>query len=195
MLLIRRVLSQTGLLGIFWLLWILAAGLSWRFLPTTLSQVGLGLFIAYSIFSSYRGNFQLVALINLVYLAVLVNYLVAQQLLSYTNSTIIFGITLFSLGLIYEQLEKKKPAQEQVLFWGFIALISAQCYGFFNYWSISLFNRSLLLLVVFYIIWHYLEISDGSTKSLIGHFIFSALIAIVILGGIIWANFPQVLPF
>ena len=100
---------------------------------------------------------------------------------------------MFLIGLVYESRQFPDTWKGSYLKWLLLSLVISESYGLFNYWSISMFNRGLLVLTVFYTVWFYLERSDESTKSVIGHFAFSLVIAIVVLGGIIWANYPQLL--
>lgn len=191
---LKRLSIPVSLVGL-WLFWLIVLVTIWRLLPNFLTEIALLTLVAVSFWGSLKKKMMVALFCSIVFLNIFLNYLVVQQNLGLYLSTIIFGMGLILIGLIYESNQYPLTWKEGILKWVLIALVISESYGFFSYWSISLFNRGLLVVFFFYMIWFYLEQSDGSTKSLIGHFIFSLLIAILVLGGIIWANYPQLLTF
>lgn len=183
------------LLVAFWVLWIIALSLIWRLLPSLLSEFALTALVLATIWSSYTKRFSLAIFTTLTLLTMSIDLLATGQYISTGLSTALLGVLTLVVGLAFEYLRRAQDWKESLLNWILIALVVSESYGFFSFWPISIFNKGVLVLVFFYIVWHYLEQNDGSTKSLVSHFIFSLLIAIVVLGGIIWANFPQLLLF
>ena len=183
------------LLVIFWVSWIVTAAVIWRLLPSLLSEISLVILLIAAIWASYTRHFSLAIFTSLVLLTMMADLLATGQYISTGLSTALLGVVVFIVGIAFEYLRRPDNWRDSFLHWILIALVVSESYGFFSFWPISIFNKGILVLVFFYIVWHYLEQNDGSTKSLVGHFIFSLLIAIVVLGGIIWANFPQLLLF
>ena len=179
----------------FWVLWVATVVLVWRQLPSLLSELGLSGLVLATIWSSYTKRFSLAIFTTLVLLTIIIDLLATGQYISTGIATALLGVVIFATGLAFEYLKRPQDWRERLLNWALIALVASESYGFFSFWPISVFNKGVLVLVFFYIVWHYLEQNDGSTKSLVSHFIFSLVIAIVVLGGIIWANFPQLLLF
>lgn len=178
-----------------WVFWLVVLVLIWRMLPSLLTQIVLPLLVVVAIWKSYQRQMILALFTSVVFLNILLNYLVIQHGLALYLSTIFFGIGLFLIGIIYEGRQNPLTWKSSFLKWILLGLVISESYGFLSYWSISFFNRGLLALLFFYIIWFYLEQCDDTPKSAVGHFIFSLLIAILVLGGIIWANYPQLLTF
>jgi hypothetical protein len=178
-----------------WIFWTLVVFLMWRFLPLPSTKVAVLLLLVVTFIESLRKKMMLGLFSSIVLLNIGLSYAVGQAGLNLNVSTILFALGVFLIGMCYELIQFPLDWRAHYLKWILLSLVASQSYGLFSYWSVSMFNRSLLILITFYSLWFYLEKSDGSIKSVIGHFIFSLFIAILVLGGIIWANYPQLLTF
>lgn len=91
----------------------------------------------------------------------------------------------------FRQMEKNQVFSH----WLLLGLMTAEVVAVFNFWPVSFFNRALLSSLVFYTIWHLLRIQHNveQRRSYIAHFIFVGVAVIVVIGVMIWANFPHLI--
>lgn len=82
----------------------------------------------------------------------------------------------------------------QAVHYPILGLIAAQSVTLFSFWPISFFSRTVLSGVLFYLMWQLiLKNPQTSVRAEAGHFVFITVTAIVVIGVILWANFPQLL--
>jgi len=163
----------------------------WRLLPTGLSQIAVLVLVIVSIVLSNRGSVLTTvygtALIGLA----LINYLQA----SFALDPIIGSIGVFGLVTLITWVKNRFHATnvgrlEALL----LAFLVAQANSIASLWPVSFYNRAVIVGLVFYLLWQIFD-QYNEQQSLVGHFVFVSFIAILVLGGIIWANFPQLLTF
>lgn len=180
--------------AVFWAILLLGTVLTWRFLPTTTSQIAyIGLFVFSTIMILLRQG-RIAGLSAMFLVLVSVNYWLLDESINgiIGSATLILAATL--IGRTIEETEQNSPAP--IIYWILLGFGIAQINAVFIQWPISFFNRALLSGICFYLFWQLLEYRDDSSPyRLVGHFLFVAVAVIVVIGSIIWANFPQLTPF
>lgn len=166
----------------------------WPNLPTLVSQIAISGLTAVVLITIFRkSSHDLLRTFLVAYSSLFASILFERGIINESVIVIIYGVLIFLLGLFVLTLKGEK-GQTSIIEWLITCLISAQLLGLFLFWPISYFNRTLLVVVTFYMVWRFIDNKDASIGQLLLHFIFTGVIAIVILGGIIWANFPHLLP-
>lgn len=187
----RRTLPPVGLLAC-WVLIITGTAVMWRLLPTGLSQLGVLVLVIASFISGWRGNALPTVYATALLGLSLINYgQAALQWPAISGSAAVFGLMLLITTVKNRFHDGRVGQLEQVLLAFFITQVNSVT----SLWPISSFNRSLLTGIAFYVLWHIFEEREGQPGELGKHFAFAVLAAILVIGSIIWANFPQLLSF
>lgn len=188
-------LRRTPSVIIFWIISAVAAALIWNSLPSVAAQIGLLLFFGVIIIASLNKYMELPLVATVFFSILLVNDWLVSSQTSPIYGTIIIVAILPTVGLLsevigYEELQIRRAH------WAILGLLVAEANSLFYYWPVSFFNRTLLTGVVFYALWQLLRINeDRAHVSYLAHFAFVALTVILVVGFIIWANFPQLTAF
>ena len=179
-------------LGACWVVTVAGVIVMWPLLPTTLSQIAVLFLTVITIFFGLRGNvLPTVYTCAFVGLA-LINYLQIQLGLA----PIIGSLAVFSLITLITWIKNyfhtTGVGRLEALI---LAFFVSQVNSIASLWPVSFYNRALVVGLVFYLFWHIFAKRDENSPSLSGPFAFVTIIAILIVGSIIWANFPQLLSF
>jgi len=163
----------------------------WRLLPTGLSQLSILLLVIISVVLSYRGS-ALSTVYGTAFIGLaLINYLqVSLNLDSIIASIGVFGLVTL-ITWVKNRFHNTSVGRLEALL---LAFIVAQANSIASLWPVSFYNRAIIVGLIFYLFWRIFDQSETSEK-LVGHFVFVSFIAILVLGGIVWANFPQLLTF
>lgn len=175
-----------------WVVIVVGVIVMWRLLPTTFSQGAILSLAIISIVLGYRGSIlPTVYTCAFVGLA-LINYIQAQ----FGLAPIIGSLAVFSLITLITWIKNyfhtTSIGRLEALL---LAFFVSQINSIASLWPVSFYNRALIVGLVFYLFWHIFEAREENSPSLSGHFVFVTIIAILIVGSIIWANFPQLLLF
>ncbi len=187
----RRALPPVGLLAC-WVLILVGVAVMWRLLPTGFSQLAILVLVISSFISGWRGNVLPTVYASALLGLSLINY--GQALLQWPaiSATAAVFVLMLLITTVKNRFHEGRVGQtEQVL----LAFFIAQVNSITSLWPISSFNRSLLTGIAFYVLWHIFEERGGENVGLGKHFVFAVLAAILVIGSIIWANFPQLLSF
>lgn len=168
----------------------------WSYLPNTASQ---NAFLAMAVLSliivAKRNPAYTFLCVTFFSLAVAHRYQ-ANHATSFLLVLIVF-LVVSATGLFFHLShwphENEDPPL-QAVHYPILGLIAAQSVTLFSFWPISFFSRTILSGVLFYLLWQLL-LRDAHTqlRAQLGHFVFIALTAILVVGVIVWANFPQLL--
>ena len=187
----RRTLPPVGLLAC-WALTLVGIAVMWRLLPTGLSQVGILILVIASFISGWRGNVLPTVYATALLGLSLINYGQASLQWPAISATVAVFVLMLLITTVKNRFHDGRVGQlEQVL----LAFFITQVNSITSLWPISSFNRSLLTGIAFYVLWHIFEEREGEAVGLGKHFVFAVLAAILVIGSIIWANFPQLLSF
>ncbi|MBI4948400.1 hypothetical protein HY844_02515 [Candidatus Berkelbacteria bacterium] len=169
-----------------------SVGALWSYLPNVNSQyalVALGLFTTLVIIKSDR-NFSLICLTFLI-MAVAHRYQANRELSLLMMLIILLSITAIGNFFVTPTHQELK---HPIVYWVVLGLIASQTLLIFSFWPVSFFSRTLLSGAMFYLVWQYLFIDkDIPLKSVVWQIVFVSLTVIVIMGAIIWANFPHLI--
>lgn len=183
----------------FWLIAAASISILWRFMPSFWAQLGLLILLVIIIVSTLKRQTELPVL-STIFLAVTV---VHYYQIGHPDSPLIGALIAFiivpAIGLAGEKLNPTESPSDNHLVvgsWLVLGFIIAQMVSVFSYWPVSFFNRSLLTGTVFYTFWQLIIIQKtNEPKRYVTHFAFVGLTVIVIVGIILWVNFPQLISF
>lgn len=191
--------NASPLAVLFWLMAGAGAAVLWRFMPNFTAQIGLIILLALIIISTLKNQMELPVLSTIFLGFTIVHFVQAakpEQPLLGAVATVI-GVPL--LGLIGEKIGSDEAYQEGHLVlgsWLLLGLIAGEAVSIFSLWPVSFINRALLTGVVFYTFWELIHIQrQEEARPYWGHFIFVGLTVIVVIGVIIWANFPHLITY
>jgi|GEM_PF-1294414 len=183
---------------LFWLVSFIAIAVLWRFMPTAKSQIALLLLAVLVIISTLFKETELPILTTIFFAFFLINYWQINHQNLPIIGTVATAIAVPVLGLVAEKISSSTNAESHHLVsqWLLLGLISAELFSVLNFWPVSFFNRALLGGIIFYFFWRYfLLVQENHRPTLVAHFIFVGLAAILVVGIIIWANFPHLIGF
>lgn len=181
----------------FWLVDIIALILCWRLLPTVTSQFVLAGALLVIFAFSLADILEPLNIGTFVFAMLLTNYLQVTYHIYPLIISLITGLIVILIGLVSDaELKPNQASMKQIINWFCLAFLVAQSQTILSYWPVSLFSRTLVLMLVFYGLWQLFRFDEETTKlSRALHFAYIGVTAIVIVGTIIWANFPQLIPF
>ena len=167
--------------------------MSWSLLPSPTSQA---LFLVIAIFAfglPLFGQSALPILAGLFLVSSVINFWVSVGSISHLTAIITtFGLTLL-IGLLAQKIVQptEQLTARHWLNWLLLSYFLAQIVSLVEFYPVPFFDQSLLAVIVFYALWVIVvgPVAD-QRRSLVNHFIFVGLAVIVVLGSIIWANFP-----
>lgn len=179
-------------LGVCWVVIVVGVVVMWRLLPTTLSQAAVLTLTIFTIITGYRGNaLPTVYTCAFVGLA-LINYVQAYFGLAPIIGSLAVFLLIILITWIKNYFHTTSVGKLEALL---LAFFVSQANSIASLWPVSFYNRALIVGLVFYLFWHIFENRDESSVKLSSHFAFVTIVAILIVGSIIWANFPQLLSF
>ncbi len=188
-------LRRTPSVVIFWVISAVATAIIWNSLPSVTAQIGVLLFFGVIVVATLNKFMELPLVATVFFSILLVNdWLVSSQAAA-IYGTVIIAFLLPVIGLLSETIGYEE-LQIRRVHWAMLGLLVAEANSLFYYWPVSFFNRTLLTGVVFYAVWQLLRINeDRAEVSYAAHFAFVSLAVILVVGFIIWANFPQLTVF
>lgn len=196
---IFRVVKSAPLVLALWLICLSAIIIVWGLMPTFLSQVALIVLFILIFISTLLRQSELPVLSTIFLCFLVISYWQAKNPNLQIYATIAIAAIVPIIGLIGEKVNRSfKLISENQLFshWLLLGLISAEMSTVFNNWPVSFFNRSLMASIVFYAFWQLFRIQhNNERRSLAAHFIFVGITVILVVGIIIWANFPHLTNF
>ena len=191
-----KVLRSSPLVVVFWLVCLATTVAIWRLMPTKLSQASLIILLVLVVGSTLLKQTEL-PIITTIFLSVLI---ITYWQIRYPSYELLYTVLVVALipiigmaGDIINRDFRQMDRDEVFSHWLILGLFTAESLAVFSRWPVSFFNRTLLTMIVFYTFWHYLRIQHNvdQRRSYIAHFIFVAVAVIVVIGIIIWANFPH----
>ncbi|HSX42353.1 MAG TPA: hypothetical protein VLE93_03310 [Candidatus Saccharimonadales bacterium] len=188
-------LRRTPSVIVFWVISAVATAVIWNSLPSLGAQIGLILFFGVIVLATLNKFMELPLVATVFFSILLVNDWLVGSRVSPIFGTFIIVAILPTIGLLseiigYEELQIRRAH------WALLGLLVAEANSLFYYWPVSFFNRTLLTGVVFYALWQLLRINEERAHlSYLAHFAFVALAVILVVGFILWANFPQLTVF
>lgn len=195
----KFVRRTSPLAVLFWLIAAAAISVLWRFMPNLWTQIGLVILFAAIVFSTTALQADLPVLSTIFLALAVIQYFQTTHPAWPLIGALMAIIIVPFLGLIGEKLDRREDLPDTHLVvgnWLVLGLITAQAVSVFSYWPVSFFNRALLTGTIFYAFWQLIIIQKtGGRKQLLTHFAFVGLTVIVIVGIIIWVNFPQLINF
>lgn len=183
--------APTASVLIAWLIPLACLSLTWDYLPNRWSQLLFLILATLTGLNSLWRNGNFVVIGTAFFALVLVNfYQLNSAVPAVIAATILFLILLLT-GLTTHHDELSVFTEKDWWHWLVIAFLVVQINSLLNFWIIPFFDKAVISFVAFYLFWQYLKIDQTSIRSLRAHFIFVSLTAILILGTIIWINFPH----
>jgi hypothetical protein len=191
--------GESPFVAVFWLVALVETIVIWKTVSTTAAQVALICMLVLSAALTYVKRYELPLLASIFTTVIASSYWQTSQSSELTVNLVIVLLIVTSLGLLKEILEQgwENINNELIGQWLLLGLISAEMVSFFSSWQVSFFNRSLFILIIFYLFWRLFDLLNNQAprRELISHFLFVGATAIVVIGIIIWSNFPKLILF
>lgn len=178
----------------YWIIVIATFFISWKFLPTVASQFAVGFILSLGLIASLFMQFELLFLLCVSSLIILANI----ALVNWPQLQIVwlsaFLAAVYICGLLRDVIRAQLGDIPTYLRWFVVAVLTTELLTMVNYWPVSFFDRTLMTLTVFFGLWKAFEV-DSERRSLRAHFVFVVLAVILVVGSIIWSNFPYLINF
>lgn len=165
----------------------------WNLLPTTLSHA---LFLAIFILAMVLpliGQTALSILAGLALTLSVINFWVSIGSFNQLQSIVFAFVLCLIIGLLTEKIgQPRLPiSQPQLTRWLLLGFFLAQINSLLQFYPIPFFDQALLATIIFYGLWPILDDSiTGVRRSFANHVVFVSLTVILVLGSILWINFP-----
>lgn len=176
----------------YWIIPFITTGIVWDALPRVSTQVSLA---AAAFIIGLAATLRQVSypIIGTPFFILLVASYYQSFLL--VDPLIISALVILTLPLSNFYLYKiaRLPIRRSdVTEWLFLGFLTAQINSLLLFWPFSFFENALVSFIAYYALWQLIRILQApARRSLIAHFVFTCLAVIVVIGVIIWANFPQ----
>ncbi|MEK7202286.1 MAG: hypothetical protein AAB669_02045 [Patescibacteria group bacterium] len=183
---------------LLWLFQIAIVSVLWNSLPSLLTGNLLVALIALNgVLLSVR-QLELPIFSTVALLLVLTHFWLGNgYIIPLVASLIIFvGSTL--VGLVSAGA-KGPVGRDEILIWSMVGLFTSQIATLTQFWPISYFQKSMLGIVVFYLVWQSWRVIDPpageNRQPMVWHFIFVGLAVMVVIANIIWTTWPGLKTF
>jgi hypothetical protein len=187
----KRVLPPVGIIY-FWLVPLAVLIVVSDAIPSEPTRLGLAVVAVIIGLSAQFRRFHYPAIGTPFFILLLANYYQAYLLLSplVVSAMVLVGIPL--TGLLARRLLRLPVEREHFLHWLVLGFIISQINSLLAFWPFSFFENSLISLIAYYFLWQVILLfAASSRRSLVAHFVFTTLAAIVAIGALLWLNFPQ----
>ncbi len=177
---------------LYWVIPFLATSIVWDSLPRLATQLSL---IAAAIIIGLAATLRQVnyPIIGTPFFILLIasyyqSFLLVDPL--FISALVIVALPLSSIYLY--RIAGQTIGRAEITEWFFLAFLTAQINSLLLFWPFSFFENALVSFIGYYALWQLVRILESpARRSLIAHFVFTCLAVIVVIGVIIWANFPQ----
>ncbi len=180
----------------FWIVPFLSILMIQRAIPHPITIIGLvvaWLVIGVSVFQR-EVNY---AIIGVPFFVLLVaNYWMSY--LEYTSFYVMpvaaFVILMIPLtGLLSRLLNRQPINKSVVVYWLILGFLTAQVNSMLIFWPFSFFENTLISFIVYFAFWQMIQLFEGKTnrRSLVAHLVFVLLAVILVIGAVLWTNYPQ----
>jgi hypothetical protein len=179
---------------LLWLTQIAIVGVLWDFLPSSLTGNMLIALIALNgVLLSVR-QLELPIFSTIALLLVLTHFWLGNGYTSPLVASLVIFIGSTLAGLI--SAGARGPlGRDDILVWSMVGLFTSQIATLTQFWPISYFQKSMLGIVVFYLVWQSWRVLDSDRRPILGHFIFVGLAVMVVIANIIWTTWPGLKTF
>jgi hypothetical protein len=177
---------------LYWVIPLVATSIVWDSLPRLATQLSL---ISAAVIIGLAATLRQVSypIIGTPFFILLIASYYQSFLL--VDPLIISALVLVALPLssVYLYRIAGRPiSRADATEWVFLAFLTAQVNSLLLFWPFSFFENALVSFIAYYGLWQLIRILEApKRRSLIAHFVFTCLAVIVVIGVIIWANFPQ----
>lgn len=180
----------------FWLLPLISLVAVWDSLPRAATQLTLSVVAAVIGISATNRHTSYPMIGTPFFLLLAANYYQAYLLLNPLLISIVVLIGIPLIGLLVRKLGSLEITRTDTTNWLILGFLTAQINSLLLFWPFSFFENTLLSFIVFYALWQLIGLFENpKRKSLIAHFVFTVVAVIVVLGVLLWANFPQLRTF
>ncbi|MEK7535227.1 MAG: hypothetical protein AAB613_00055 [Patescibacteria group bacterium] len=172
-----------------WLIQIAIVGIIWDFLPNSLTgNLLLTLLVVNGVLLFLR-QLELPLFATIALLLVLVHFWLGNGYASPLLVSLVIFIGSALIGLI--AVGSHGPiGQDDILIWSLVGLFTSQITSLTQFWPISIFQKSMLGTIVFYLVWQSWRVIESDRKPIMWHFIFVGLAVMVVIANIIWTTWP-----
>lgn len=188
---------------LLWLFQIAIVRVLWDFLPSSLTANLLVALIALDGVLLSRKQLELPVFSTIALLLVLTHFWLGNGYISPLVASLIIFVGSTLVGLIAAGA-KGSIGRDEILVWSMVGLFTSQIATLTQFWPISYFQKSMLGLVVFYLVWQSWRVigpppperaDGGDWRPILWHFIFVGLAVMVVIANIIWTTWPGLKTF
>lgn len=116
------------------------------------------------------------------------SYLLIHPL--FTSLIVMAGVPV--IGLWARRVGRLPVNQEHFIHWTVLGFLTAQINSLLAFWPFSYFENTLISFVAYYALWQVIQLFGSSDRrSILSHFVFTLVAVIVVVGALLWLNFPQ----
>ncbi len=180
----------------FWLVPLISLVAVWDSLPRASTQLALAIaaLMVGLTASNRQVSYPLIGTPFFILLAA--NYYQAFLLLNPLLISLVVLVGIPTSGLGVRKLERLSIEKEDVINWLILGFLTAQVNSLLLFWPFSFLENTLVSFIVFYALFQLIGLfSNPVRRSIIAHFVFTLLAVILVIGVLLWANFPQLRTF
>ncbi|MDP3992707.1 MAG: hypothetical protein Q8Q05_00600 [bacterium] len=181
-----------------WILQIVVVSILWDFLPSSLTGNLLIALVALNGVLLFRRQLELPVFSSVALILVLTHFWLGNGYITPLVASLLIFVGSIIVGLISSGV-KGLIGRDEILTWSMVGLFTSQIATLTQYWPISYFQKSMLGLVVFYLVWQSWRVFDppasGDWRPILWHFIFVGLAVMVVIANIIWTTWPGLKTF
>jgi hypothetical protein len=177
---------------LYWVIPLVSTALVWDSIPRAATQVSLAFAaVLIGIAATLRQvNYPIIG--TPFFILLLASYYQSFLLIEpLIISALVIGALPITTILLY-RLAGRHLQRDRVIELLFLGFLVAQVNSLLLFWPFSFFENALISFVAYYALWGLIQsLHTGTRRSIIGHFAFTCLAVILIIGVLVWANFPQ----
>jgi len=183
----------------FWIVPFFVTAVVWDSIPQPATQLGLVLASLIIGLSAALRQMHYPLIGTPFFILLLANYWLSALDI---NNPLVVAVTFFvfisipAAGLWARRLDRLAVDRDSIIHWLVLGFLIAQINSLLIFWPFSFFENSLISFIVFYAFWQLIQLFGfSSRRSLIAHFVFTLLAVIVVIGAVLWVNYPQLRTF
>ncbi len=177
---------------LFWVIPLVGTALVWESLPRAATQFSLAAAaVLIGIAASLRQlNYPIIG--TPFFVLLIASYYQSFLLIDPLIISALVVIALPAVNIYLYRLAEQELNRKEIVELVFLGFLTAQVNSLLLFWPFTFFENALISFIAYYALWQLIRILNRSTtKSVVAHFVFTCLAVILVIGVLLWANFPQ----
>ena len=174
----------------FWFVQIGTVSVLWSFLPNNFTELVLVVLIGMNGVLIYNRSTELPTLTNIALILAIAHFWLGNGFFggAMAAAFVFFGTAI--TGLLAKRIQNRAINREGLLRWCLLGLFTSQITTLTNFWPIDFFQKAILGMAVFYLVWQLWQVVEDERRVVLKHFIFVGLAVILVIASIIWTTWP-----